>query len=871
MLNPLRLLVRGVKEIGLRPTLDAVAYQIRLAGYRIRFGSRWKPMPEASVDWRRPGRVTGWRREGQTVTVACAEGAYAIRVLAPDVIRVCFRPSSTGPGRQYSSYAVVRPDDAWPSRWFDVDDLGPAVELRTGRLRCRIEKGRGLLTFLDSDGRLINADGDGIGWHGEGQVICHKRIQPDEHFYGLGERTAGLDRRGGAFETWNSDPQTYEVGQDPIYLCVPFLLGLHSEGEQGYGIFFDNTFRGRFDLGARDPQVASFGARGGAMCYTFMYGPALTDVLARYTALTGRQTLPPLWALGYHQSRWSYYPAERVRRLARDFRERHDVPCDAIHLDIDAMDGYRCFTWDEERFADPAGMIADLHRQGFKVVTIVDAGIKVDPDYPVYRDGLEQGIFCALPDGRLLKGPVWPGNCVFPDFTARRVRDWWGDLVGGLLSDGVDGLWNDMNEPAIFGLEGTTMPDAVRHELEGRGGDHAEAHNVYGMQMARATAEGMMRCRPDERPLVITRSGWAGVQRYAVSWTGDNRATWEQLRLTIPMVANLGLSGVAFTGPDTGGFLGHPSAELFTRWLQMSVFLPFFRAHTYLHDPDQEPWTWGEPTLGINRRWIEHRYRLLPYLYTALWQCAQTGVPPLRPLFLGFQDEPGTHKLEDQFMCGDHLLIAPVMEEGATTRGVSLPVGPWYDVWRDELVWGPIDLEVGAPLERIPIFARAGAVIPTGPVMRYVSDRPRDPLTLHAYPPAAPGTSRSTDCEEKPGGPSAAAAGGGDPSGLENVISLLYEDDGRTYAYRDGEFLLTRFTLSSRGAGRCIELTRETEGAYRPEYRTIEIVVHGVTRRPDSVRVDGNPGGRGRRDESGRAVRLQLGRFGSLRMTWLDR
>ncbi len=923
MANPLSLVIRGVEEIGLRPTLDAVGYQIRLAWYRVRFGGGRQPLPDSPASYRRPGRVIAWDRAAQTVTVRCLDGVIVLTVLAPDVVRVQCRPASQGEQRPRSSYAVVRTDDAWPACPFDIVETDAALRIGTERVHCRIDKPSGALTFLDDRDRVVNADAAGMGWSSAGHVVCHKWIQPDERFYGLGERTSGLDRRGGRFENWNSDPQTYEIGQDPIYLCVPFLLGLHSDGQQGYGIFFDNPFRGRFDLGAHDPQVASFGARGGELCYTFIYGPALTAVLDRYTALTGRQALPPLWALGYHQSRWSYYPEERVRQLAADFRENYDVGCDAIHLDIHAMDGYRCFTWDGARFPDPAALIDDLHRRGFKVVAIADAGIKVDPTYWVYRDGLERGVFCALPDGRPFKGPVWPGNCVFPDFTAPRVRRWWGQLVERLVEVGVDGVWNDMNEPAIFGPEGTTMPDVVQHDLEGSGGHHGEAHNVYGMQMARATAEGLARARPDERPLVITRSGWAGVQRHAASWTADNQATWDQLRLTIPMVAGLGMSGVAFTGPDTGGFLGQPSAELFTRWLQLSVFLPLFRSHTYLHDPDQEPWSWGEPTLGINRRWIEYRYRLLPYLYTALWQSTQTGVPIVRPLVLAFQDQSELHGVEDQFMCGDHLLVAPVVEEGAAQRSVSLPAGPWYDVWRDQLLWGPARVDVDTPLECIPVFARAGAVIPTGPPIRYVGQAPRHPLTLHIYPP--PGLAGCVDEKGNPdpmgwglapgvqGGGSAPAlateldtegAGAklrptsdgrtsssagmslgtsgknpgweGEPvdgetaaRGTAQFVSFLYEDDGRTYAFREGGFLLTRFILSPMATGApTLHLTRETDGDYLPDYDDLEIVVHGTTRLPDSVTADGRVLGQARVEECGRALRLRPGFFQDLQLSW---
>lgn len=694
-------------------------------------------------------------------------------------------------------------------------------------------KSSGTLAFLDPQGGVISEDEAGAGCHPGGAVICHKRIQPDEHLYGLGERTFGLDRRGRRYATWHTDPQTYQLEQEPINMCLPVLLGLHSQGRQGYGIFFDNTFRGQFDLGATAPDVASFGAEGGELGYYFIYGPALTAVVERYTELTGRLRLPPRWVLGYHQSRWSYYPEARVRQLATDFRQTYHVPADCIHLDIHYMDGYRCFTWDAERFPDPAGLIAGLHAQGFKVIVIVDPGIKADRQYWVCRSGLEEDVFCKCPDGQtLFQGPVWPGDCYFPDFTSPRVRAWWGRLYQALADVGVDAVWNDMNEPAIFGPLGTTMPDLVRHDLEGRGGDHVEAHNVYGMLMARATVEGWQQLHPDERPVCITRAGWAGVQRYAMSWTADNRSTWDHLWLTMPMVMNLGLCGLAHTGPDTGGFSGACSGELFTRWLQMSVFLPFLRAHTAQDTPDQEPWSWGEPYLGINRSTIELRYRLLPYLYTAFWQCAQTGVPIVRPLLLAFQDDAATHALDDQFLCGDAFLVAPVVEPGATRRSAYLPAGVWYDFWTGEMHHGPAQVEVAAPLERMPLFVRAGSVVPMGPAMEHVGQRPLETLALHVYP------------------------GSG--------ASWLYEDDGQSLAYRRGEYRLTRFTLAASEEG--LELVREVEGPFDPGYERVQVVVHGVEGPPQAV--EGLPGAEVAYDAQARTARVSGGWFDKVRVRW---
>jgi len=840
MPNILSLLLRGIKQLGLVTTWDSITYQMRQKRYQARFGSSGPSSRPAKSDYLRPGHITSHTRQGRTVTITCANGSYALTLLAPDLIRVRFHPTPTpqSPLSIPHSYPIAKPDDDWPPCDFHVVETEATVEIKTSRLACRVAKASGKLAFLDLEGNVVNEDEAGVGYHPAGHVICHKRIQPDEHFYGLGERTCRLDRRGRRYEMWNTDPQTYQPDQDPIHLCMPVLLGLHSRGRQGYGILFDNTFRGRFDLGASRADVASFEAEGGELCYYFIYGPALTTVVERYTELTGRMTLPPLWVLGYHQSRWSYCPEARVRKLAADFREVHHVPCDCIHLDIHYMDGYRCFTWDPERFPDPAGLIADLHEQGFKVIVIIDPGIKTDRRYWVCKSGLEQDVFCKYPDGKtLFKGPVWPGNCYFPDFTNPRVRAWWGDLYKVLTDVGVDGVWNDMNEPSVFGPLGTTFPDFVRHDLEGRGGDHVEAHNVYGMQMARATVEGLMRLRPDERPVVITRSGWAGVQRYALSWTGDNEATWEQLWLTMPMLMNLGLSGLAHTGPDVGGFSGFATGELFTRWLQMGVFLPFLRAHTSLHDPDQEPWSWGEPYLSVNRRHIELRYRLLPYLYTAFWQCAQTGLPIVRPLLLAFQDDTATHTLDDQFLCGDAFLVAPVIEEGATRRSVYLPAGVWYDFWTDEPFRGPAHIEVEAPLERVPLFVRAGSVVPLGSPMQYVGEGPADRLTLHVYP--------------------------GDGEGQ------LYEDDGHTWAFQNGNYRLTHFILSTdEGPPLRLDLRRQTEGHYEPEYRDFEVVIHGVDRLPHTATADGEPIEQCELDDSGHAIRLYVGLFACLIVEW---
>jgi alpha-glucosidase len=444
---------------------------------------------------------------------------------------------------------------------------------------------------------------------------------------------------------------------------------------------------------------------------------------------------------------------------------------------------------------------------------MIDPGIKVDRSYWVYREGLEHGVFCTYPDGKPFVGPVWPGNCCFPDYTSPRVRVWWGELYRALVDQGVDGFWNDMNEPAVFGHGTTTMANSVQHEWEGHGAGHREAHNVYGMQMARATVEGLRKLLPHERPLVISRSVWAGSQRYNMHWLGDNRSDWASLRNVLPLVLNMGLSGMPFTGPDTGGFTGTPDGELLIRWNQLSTLTPFFRNHTAQGTGDQEPWAFGAECERISRAYIELRYRLLPYLYTAFWQATQSGLPMMRPLVLVYQDEPYTRGMEDQFLFGDTLLAAPITEQGRTSRQAYLPPGRWYDFWSDVLTAGPQIRRLDAPLERLPLLVRAGSILPTWPLMQHTGEQPVGLLTLHLYP----GTGES----------------------------LLYEDDGRTWEFQKGQYRLTRFQVETQWAAESADPTHirvacAHEGHFEPEYQRTRVVLHGLLAPPQEVLVDGS-------------------------------
>ena len=528
-------------------------------------------------------------------------------------------------------------------------------------------------------------------------------------------------------------------------------------------------------------------------------------MIERYTALTGRMPLPPLWALGYHQCRYSYFPEAKVRFIAENFRQRR-IPADVLWLDIHYQDGYKPFTWDRDRFPDPPRLLADLEKEGFKVVTIIDPHPKKEPGYAPYDTGLSGDHFVKRPDGKVFEAPVWPshaeknpGPSVFPDFSRAATRDWWGGLYKPLLDAGVDGIWNDMNEPALFVPPAGTMPLDVRHDNEGQPTDHREIHNVYGLLMSRSTWEGLHRLRPDERPFVLTRATYAGGQRWAAQWPGDNVSTWEHLQGAIPMLLGMGLSGLPFVGVDIGGFAGAPTPELYTRWLQAGVFFPFMRTHTAFGTPDQEPWSFGNRHEDLNRRAIELRYEMLPEIYNVMKEAADTGLPALRPLVLEYPRDANVYSLDDEVLFGSDLLVAPVLDEGAQGRGVYLPAGDWYDFWTGKKQAGGDWTGVPVTLEHIPIFVRAGAFVFRQPVVQSTGEMLGQPLKVSVYP---------ADRSER----------------------WLYEDDGRTLAYQKGVYLKRRFAQSRDDRTATIEIG-PPEGTYRPAARSLIL----------QIRWDGEP------------------------------
>jgi alpha-glucosidase len=707
----------------------------------------------------------------------------------------------------------------------DADGAGTIV-LRTEALSVQIARNPCRIAFVDGQGQRFCADEAGMlyrttplddgsvavhsGDTPRSVVACTKYIEEGEHFFGTGERTGQLDKRGWQMHNWTNDPiPGHGPATDPLYIAIP-IMQVARPG-LAYGVFFNNTWRSYFDAGYQRADVWSMGAEGGELDYYVIYGPTPAEVSAGIAALLGTMPLPPQWALGYHQSRWGYYDETVVRALAAEFRSR-DIPCDVIHFDIDYMDNYRVFTWNSERFPDPARLLADLRREGFRVVTIIDPGVKSDPNYGIYQQGLEHDMFIRRADGEVFRGYVWPDESVFADYTRPEVRAWWGNLHQPLVEAGVSGIWNDMNEPTVFKQpfsEGVSEWDTIALDAvqgsEGEQTTHAAVHNLYGHGMAQACYEGLRRLMGDERPFVLSRSGFAGSQRWCAFWMGDNHSWWEHLEMALPQMMNMGLSGVPFVGTDIGGFFGNTSGELLARWMQVGMLSPLCRNHAAVFTRQQEPWVFGSDIEAICREYIQLRYRLLPYLYTLFWEAAQQGTPVLRPLFYHFPDDAHTYRIHDQALLGAALLAAPIYQPGRDYRSVYLPAGTWYDWWNDRQVHGPAHLLAYAPLERLPLYVRAGAIIPSGSNLRYSDEHPLNPLMLDIYP----GTGEFT----------------------------LYEDDGHTCAYERGVFCTTHFRQHYEVAVQedgeehtVLQLDiGERTGDYTPPERTLIIRVHAVS------------------------------------------
>ncbi|MFD8281135.1 glycoside hydrolase family 31 protein [Streptomyces solisilvae] len=678
-----------------------------------------------------PGEVQGAEPEPGGGVVRFARSSLRVRVTAGGAVFCGWdgaepEPSYAldGPCPEADERAELEPDTG--GGWRVVSERVTVTVSRNGTVEVRTPGG--VVLRRDLPPRWWEPAGapgpaePGLGGEGA-RWLQRSEVAADARFFGLGGRASGPRLRDGVYRLWNTDPGgSFEPGDDPLYLTMPVQLVVADAGT--HLVFHDNSWDGTVTLREGEEGAGSGHDRPGG-CRTRMEGGPLrywvivgtpARVLHGWTALTGAPAVPPRWALGHHHARWGFRDAEEVRRVAAGYRER-ELPLSALHLDIDHFVGHRVFTVDGARFPDLPGLAAELLEDGVRLVSIVDPAVKAEPGNAVYEGGAAEDVFVRDARGREVRGVVWAGESVFPDFTDPRARKWWGGLYAERLAQGFSGVWHDMNEPVSFAAFGeTTLPRSARHALEGRGGDHREAHNVYGLAMARAGYEGLRELRPDERPFLFSRSGWAGLQRYGGSWSGDVATGWAGLRASLSLVIGLGLSGVPYSGPDIGGFTGFPSPELYLRWFQLGAYLPLFRTHSAISAGRREPWEFGAEVLEHAAAALRERQRLLPYFTTLAQLAARTGAPYVRPVWWRTPKDRALRDCEDAFLLGDALLVAPVLEEGARKRPVRLPRGRWYDTVTGRAYHGPGKVVLDAPLSGIPVLARAGSVVPvTGP------------------------------------------------------------------------------------------------------------------------------------------------------------
>jgi alpha-glucosidase len=758
------------------------------------------------------------------VEVSNIQLTLSVDALRDDVLRVRVFP--VGHPAEDASWAVLP-----AARTARVAVTAEADGFATKSLRVSVSPDL-KLTVSDLSGHVLESDALPVAWSADGFKVT-KAKSAEDHYFGLGDKPGPLDRAGEAFAMWNTDSFGWQESTDPIYKSIPFFIQMRQG--RALGVLLDNTFRTFFDFGRERNDRMTFSAPAGPLDYYLLFGPEPKKVLGDYAWLTGPTPLPPLWTLGFQQSRYSYFPESQVREIAARLRA-DKIPADAIYMDIDYQDKNRPFTVDAVNYPDFPGLIHDLSAEHLHTVLITDLHIADLPNagYKPYDSGVAGDHF-VKENGKDYVGPVWPGPSVFPDFTRAATRAWWGTLYTDFVKDGVSGFWNDMNEPAVFRYPSKTFPDDVVHRIDEPGfakrtAMHPEIHNIYGMENSRATWDGLLTLKPNERPFVLTRASYAGGQRYAATWTGDNLATWNHLRQTTPQLLNLGLSGFSLSGADVGGFGGSPSPELLTKWLMLAAFQPIDRDHAAKGTRPHEVWVDGPEQEAIRRRYIEERYRLMPYLYTTAEETSRDGVPILRPLFVEAPDATADgHPLDldaaGEFFFGPSILVAesPLPDDVAPYE-VHLPPGVWYDYWtgakldrraplgsHDNEIRDPTSsatpalapLMVSPKLADLPVYVRAGAIVPMQPLVQSTDETPNGPLTLRVFPPV-PGEPCSGD---------------------------LYTDDGHSYDFRRGASLRLHVTCSVAADGALTVTVPAGEGSYKPWWSAIQIEAVGFAPR----------------------------------------
>lgn len=736
----------------------------------------------------RLGNATKVVQNNRGAEIIAPNGKLMITVINASTVRIHLTKSNV---YDTLSYAVI--SSAFESTAINQKYNDEVYKLATDSLTVDVNLKPLAVTVSDSRGNILVEDDAklGISWAGS-HITNYKVMHNDERFIGLGEKTGPLDRRGNGYTHWNTDFFGYPSGADPIYMSTPFYIGLHS-GSAMYGLFLDNSSRTRFNFGASNNRFSSFGVEDGDLRYYVMAGSSIPSIINSYAKLTGTTPLPPKWSLGFQQCRYSYYPDTQVLNVARTFRERK-IPADVIYLDIHYMKDYKLFTWDSLRFPSPNGMIDQLKKLNFQTTVIIDPGIKVEKGYKAYDEGVAKDLFLKYSDGSLYQGQVWPGWCHFTDFTMPKARQWWGEQFSGLVKDGVRGFWNDMNEIATWGQ---FMPDNILFGFEGTGATHLLGRNVYGMQMARSTYEGTRKLLGNERPFILTRSGYSGIQRYSAVWTGDNQSNDDHMMAGIRLLNSMGLTGVPYVGMDVGGFTGNPSKELFARWTSISAFTPFFRAHVAIDNKSQEPWSFGERVEQICRNYISMRYILMPTLYSAFYESSKSGMPIMRAMAIThpFDNNVYDWQFLHQFTVGSDLMVCPTPSNERFTRVYFPPGATWYSVHDGASYAGGSSEIVDSPLEKLPIFVRDGGILFAQSLVQSMNEKPSDTLRIHIWP----GTSTRT--------------------------ATWYDDDGKTFDYEKGASVSRDVTHDA--AKRSVTLSA-ARGNFQTSFKHVRLVIHGA-------------------------------------------
>ena len=735
------------------------------------------------------GAVLSHQKTAHGITGRTASAEFSLDVYSPNIMRVRVTPQGS---ERHVGYALTT-DELPAFSQFSVDASDPLVVVKTSSITAEVELRPDLrITFKDANGTVINEDlpGKELGMTLTGnKITVYKRLQGDERFIGMGEQLGNLDRRGSVVTLKNTDYYRYDDPKVPMYVSIPFFMGLHHG--KVYGLFFNNSYRSVFNFGVSNRRFASFSFDGGALDEFFIFDASVRKILEHYTSLTGRMPLPPRWSLGYQQSRCSYYPESQVMFIANTFRAKR-IPLDGIVLDADYLHVYQPFRINRERFPDMRRLADTLRGMNIELTASINPGIAIDDSYAQYKSGLKENVFLRYADGELYVADIAPNTNHFVDFSDPRGRRWWIDNMKLYQDLGIHGLWNDMNEPAI---DGQAMPDNVLFDFDGQKTSALEAQNYYGMLMARAAFESAEQYGGNRRPFVLSRSGFAGIQRYAAVWSGDNQAKDEHILLGALLINQMGLSGVPFTGPDLGGYIGDGNKDLFRRWIEVGVFAPYLRNHRAQYVAANEPWAYGEEVEAIAKTYIEFRYELMPYLYSVFYEAAQSGMPVSRSLSIDSPFDAPVYdpKFQYEFLFGPGLLVDPLTSKDQS-KSTYLPAGEWYDLFTDERLDGARVVTRDYAGHRIPIFAKASAIIPMQGKVQSTRDNPGPVLYVHVF------------------------------NGSERNEFVYYDDDGETLNYRKGQY--RKRGISFDPAAKQLSFSRP-EGNYAARFRRIQVILHG--------------------------------------------